>query len=95
MCNFWKENFYLKVSKLVEDSKTKVILLGLSNFFKNNRVNVKIDSNLKFFVKINLKNNAKNIIEKNLNNYKDEIIEGIFPLDYLNINFLIKKDKTY
>ena len=91
MCNFWKENFYLKVSKLVEDSKTKVILLGLSNFFKNNRVNVKIDSNLKFFVKINLKNNAKNIIEKNLNNYKDEIIEGIFPLDYLNINFLIKK----
>ena len=91
MCNYWKENFYLKVSKLVENSKNKVILLGLSNFFKNNRINVKIDSNLKFFVKVNLKSNAKNVIEKNLNNHKDEIIEGLFPLDYLNIDFLIKK----
>ena len=94
MCNYWKENFYLKVSKLVENSKNKVILLGLSNFFKNNRINVKIDSNLKFFVKVNLKSNAKNVIENNLNNHKDEIIEGLFPLDYLNIDFLIKKDKT-
>ena len=91
MCNFWRENFYIKLIKLVEDSKSKVILLGMSNFFKNNRINVKIDTNLKFFVKVNLIKNAKNIIEKNLENHKNEIIEGLFPLDYLNIDFLIKK----
>ena len=91
MCNYWKENFYLRLSKSVDDSKKKIILLGLSNFFKNSRVNIKIDTNLKFFVKVNLEKNAKNVIEKNLDNHKNEIIEGLFPLDYLNIDFLIKK----
>ena len=91
MCNYWKENFYLRLSKSVDDSKKKIILLGLSNFFKNSRVNIKIDTKLKFFVKVNLEKNAKNVIEKNLDNHKNEIIEGLFPLDYLNIDFLIKK----
>ena len=91
MSNYWKENFYFKLSKLVEDSKSRIILLGLSNFFKNNRVNIKIDSNLKFFVKVNLIKNAKNVIEKNLENHKSDIIDGLFPLEYLNISFLIKK----
>lgn len=91
MCNYWKDNFYLRLSKSVDDSKKKIILLGLSNFFKNSRVNIKIDTNLKFFVKVNLEKNAKNVIEKNLDNHKNEIIEGLFPLDYLNIDFLIKK----
>ena len=91
MCNYWKDNFYLRLSKLVDDSKKKIILLGLSNFFKNSRVNIKIDTKLKFFAKVNLEKNAKNIIEKNLESHKNEIIEGLFPLEYLNINFLIKK----
>ena len=91
MCNYWRENFYLKLSKEVDESEGKIILLGLSNFFKNNRINVKIDTNLKFIVKVNLEKNAKNVIEKNLDNHRKEIIDGIFPLDYLNINFLVKK----
>jgi hypothetical protein len=91
MCNYWRENFYLKLGKLVDNNKSKVILLGLSNFFKNNRINIKIDTNLKFFVKVNLIKNAKNIVENNLDNHRKEIIDGLFPLDYLNIDFLIKK----
>ena len=91
MCNYWRDNFYTKLNKLVEEKGGKIILLGLSNFFKNNRINVKIDTNLKFVVKVNLEKNAKSVIEKNLDNHRKEIIEGIFPLDYLNINFLIKK----
>lgn len=91
MCNYWRENFYLKLGKLVDNNKSKVILLGLSNFFKNNRINIKIETNLKFFVKVNLIKNAKNIVENNLDNHRKEIIDGLFPLDYLNIDFLIKK----
>lgn len=91
MCNYWRENFYSKLGKLVDNNKSKVILLGLSNFFKNNRINIKIDTNLKFFVKVNLIKNAKNIVENNLDNHRKEIIDGLFPLDYLNIDFLIKK----
>ena len=90
MCNYWRDNFYLKVSKLVENGG-KIILVGLSNYFKNNRINIKIDTNLKFLVKLNLEKNAKSVIQKNLDNHRKEIIEGIFPLDYLNIDFLIKK----
>lgn len=91
MCNYWRENFYSKLGKLVDNNKSKVILLGLSNFFKNNRINIKIETNLKFFVKVNLIKNAKNIVENNLDNHRKEIIDGLFPLDYLNIDFLIKK----
>jgi hypothetical protein len=91
MCNYWRENFYFKLNKLVDEDSGKIILLGLSNFFKNNRINIKIETNLKFIVKVNLVNNARNVIEKNLDNHRKEIIEGIFPLEYLNIDFLIKK----
>jgi len=91
MCNYWRDNFYSNLSKLVDNTGGKIILLGLSNFFKNNRINIKIDTNLKFLVKVNLIKNAKNVIEKNLDNHRKEIVEGIFPLEYLNIDFLIKK----
>jgi hypothetical protein len=91
MCNYWRDNFYSKLSKLVENNKCKIILLGKSSFFKNNRINIKIETNLKFFVKVNLLKNAKNIVENNLDNHRKEIINGSFPLDYLNIDFLIKK----
>lgn len=94
MCNYWRENFYLKLNKSIESSNKKVILLGLSNFFKNNRINIKIDTDLKFIVKVNLFSNAKKIIEQNLDEYRKDIIDGIFPLDYLNIDFLIKKRET-
>ena len=30
-------------------------------------------------------------MENNLDNHRKEIIDGLFPLDYLNIDFLIKK----
>ena len=42
MCNYLKDNFYSKLNKLVENEKSKIILLGKSNFFKNNRINIKI-----------------------------------------------------
>ena len=91
MANYWKDQFDKNLDSQINKSKNKSILIGLSTYFKNQRVNVKIDTKLKFFVRVDLIEHAKNIIENNLNNYKDEIINGNFPLDLLNLDHLIQK----
>lgn len=91
MSNIWKDEFEKMFNEELNKFKEKVIVIGLSTYFKNQRINVKIDSKLKFFVKVNLNSHAKNIIENNLNNYRDEIINGIFPLSLLNLEHLVQK----
>ena len=92
MNQYWKSKFEIllkrECNKVKEDN---IILLGLNVHFKNNRINVKIDTKLKFFARLNLIDNGKKIIESNLDNHRDEIIAGTFPLQYLDLEFLIKK----
>ena len=66
-------------------------MVGQNIYFKNKKVKVKIDSISKFFIKLNLLNNAKKIIKYNIENYKNDIIDGNFPLQFLEKDFLIKK----
>ena len=47
-----------------------------------------------FFSRLNLIDNAKKVIEYNLDNHRDEIITGTFPLQYLDSEFLIKKRES-
>jgi hypothetical protein len=42
-----------------------------------------------FFLKLNLKQNAQEIIKFNLKKYYDNIVNGEFPLDFINLEFLI------
>jgi len=90
MNQYWKDKFEIYLEEELATDK-KNILIGLSNHFKNTRVNVKIDCKMKFFVDIDCQKNAQNVIKKNLDNFRDEIILGNFPLEYLDTNFLIKK----
>tara|TARA_X000000950_G_scaffold277545_1_gene367135 strand:+ start:84 stop:1064 length:981 start_codon:yes stop_codon:yes gene_type:complete len=91
MINYWKYKFQLLLEKEVKKSKKKVVLIGLNTHFKNNRIYVKINCKLKFFIKVDLVDNAKLVIQNNLDQHRNEIIEGSFPLEYLEIDFLIKK----
>ena len=91
MVNYWKCKFQLLLEKDVKKSKKKVVLIGLNTHFKNNRIYVKINCKLKFFIRVDLVDNAKLVIENNLDQHRNEIIEGSFPLEYLEIDFLIKK----
>ena len=91
MINFWKTKFQEDLDIEVKKYNNKIILIGLSTYFKNHRINVKIDSKLKFFVRVNLTLHAQNIIENNLNNYRNEIISGNFPLNLLDLDHLIQK----
>jgi hypothetical protein len=92
MNQYWKNKFEIILKKECNKIKNKeIILLGLNIHFKNNRINVKIDCKLKFFSRLNLIDNAKKVIEYNLDNHRNEIIAGTFPLQYLDSEFLIKK----
>lgn len=91
MVTEWKTKFQQDLDSEIKKHKDKIILIGMSSYFKNHRINVKIDCKLKFFVRVNLTIHAQNIIENNLNNYKNEIINGTFPLNLLDLESLIQK----
>ena len=87
-----RNKFKLILEKEINKIKKKqIILIGLNTHFKHSRIYVKIDCKLKFFIRLDLAENAKSVIETNLDNHRNEIIEGTFPLEYLEIDFLIKK----
>lgn len=91
---YWKSRIDSAINNMINNSTKYIILIGYSTFFKNHKIGVSIKSNLKFFYKVDLNNHCKKLIEYNLNKYKNDIINGLFPLDYLNLNFLKKKRET-
>jgi len=92
MIEYWKNKLKLLLEKEIKKNKNKqIVLIGLNTHFKNSRIFVKIESKLKFFIKVDLVDNAKNVIKTNLDEHRNEIIEGTFPLEYLEIDFLVKK----
>ena len=92
MTNYWKDQLIILIDNEIKKySGKKIIIIGYNNHFNKNKIFIKINCKLKFFVKVNLIKNAKYIISNNIDNYKHEIINGIFPLEYLNLDYLIKK----
>ena len=96
MNEYWKSKFSLILKRECNKiQKSNIILVGLNIHFKNHRINVKIDCKLLFFARLNLEENSRKVIESNLDNHRDEIIAGTFPLQYLDSEFLIKKESPY
>ena len=59
--------------------------------FKNQKIYVNINANHKYIQKVNLLDHAKNVVSANLKEYYEDIINGDFPLEYLNHQMIIKK----
>lgn len=94
MFQYWKvkmEYYINKLSNKLSNSNKKIILIGYLSFFKNHKIYLNLNIIPKFFLKVNYEFHAKTIIKYNIENSKDDIINGIFDLNYLNIDFLIKK----
>lgn len=87
---YWKTKIDINLLKEINKGN-RIICIGMSTFFKNHRIGIKIVCPIKLFIKLNLEDNAKKIIADNLTNRRDEIIEGTFDLNYLNLDYLIKK----
>jgi hypothetical protein len=91
--SLWKELLDEELGKIHQDTNHKYVLLGLSTFHRNHKVRVKIDTPNKFFIKANPEQHAKEIVEYNLEKYKMHIVDGSFPIKFLDYNFLINQNK--
>jgi len=90
----WKTMMQKEIDNIVEHSRIdNIIIIGLSNFVLDQRIKIDIPTDNKFFVNIEPKLNAKYIVLSNLIQYKLSIVNGEFPLDYLDHNYLIEQRK--
>lgn len=90
--SFWKSSFSTKINNILKrHHNNKLIFIGLSTYHKNHKLKINIDTKNLFFLKLDPKKNAQNIVEFNLDKYKKHIIDGIFPLKYLDHAFMIEQ----
>jgi len=85
----WENKFMELVGEKVKLDK-KNILIGKNNHYKNLGKRINLNTLNKFYIK-NTEDEIKNLIKFNLENYKNDIINGIFPIEYLDFNYLSKK----
>lgn len=90
MTAFWEKNFNDLIRDNIKSDK-KVILIGKNHHYKQLSKKINLPTTNKFFVKTNMKQDIEEIIEHNLDNYRNDIIKGIFPTNYLNFDYLMKQ----
>lgn len=88
---YWKVNFDNTINNLISKIDKLVILVGYNTYFKNHKIYVNVNANHKYIQKVNLLDHAKNVVSTNLKEYYEDIINGDFPLEYLNHQMIIKK----
>jgi len=93
MSQFWENNFIDGIEEKISPKKIN-ILVGQNNHYKSLHKRVNIDCTNKFIVKSDTDDEVKAWIKYNLDNYREEIIQGNFPLDYINYEYLHKKRLT-
>ena len=91
MFQYWKVRMEYYINKIMSSSSKKILLIGYLSFFKNHKIYLNLNIVPKFFIKVNYITHAQSIISYNLDNSRNDIIEGTFDLNYLDINFLMKK----
>jgi hypothetical protein len=88
---YWKVSFNNDINNLISKIDKLVILVGYNTYFKNHKIYVNVNANHKYIQKVNLLDHAKNVVSANLKEYYEDIINGDFPLEYLNHQMIIKK----
>lgn len=93
MSDYWENNFIDMIQNQTKTNKFN-ILVGMNNHYKSLSKRVPIHSTNKFIIKNDIDMDVKSWIRYNLENYKDEIINGTFPIEYINYEHLYKKRQT-
>jgi len=94
--NIWTVKLSEVINKTIQQHQNVYGIIFIGNIIPTINGISKISKNKiiippcyqKFFLKVNFKQNAQEIIKYNLKKYHDDIVEGHFPLDYINLNFL-------
>jgi hypothetical protein len=95
----WKEKLEDFIKKSIKENENSYGIIFIGNTINIKHMKVKViipqsNPTQKFFLKVNLKENAKEIIKYNLKKYHDDIVDGVFPLDYINLDYLINSRET-
>jgi hypothetical protein len=90
----WKEKLDEFIKKSIKENEHSYGLIFIGNTINIKHMKSKVvinqaDTMNKFFLKVNLKQNAQDIIRFNLKKYHDDIVDGSFPLNYINLEYLI------
>lgn len=94
MNKFWEDSLIKKVVNSLP-TKKKSILVGKNHHYRilSKRINFLVSC--KFIIDSNLKEEVKMTIKSNLEEYKNDIINGVFPLQFLDFKSQIKKRISY
>jgi hypothetical protein len=95
----WKEKLEDFIKKSIKENENSYGLIFIGNTINIKHMKTKVlipqaNTMNKFFLKVNFKENAKEIIRFNLKKYHDDIVDGDFPLDYINLEYLINSRET-
>lgn len=93
MTKHWESKFINLIENNLPNKK-KIILIGNNNHYKQLSKKVDLPTTNKFIIKSNEKEEVREIIKHNLQNHKKEIIQGIFPMSYLDFDYLLKRKKS-
>lgn len=91
MTNFWEKNMLDLIEQNIP-SKKKTIIVGYNNHFRNISKKVNIPTNNRFIIEVTNKS-IRNIIKYNLDKNYNDIVKGIYPLENIDFNYLLKNKK--
>ena len=89
MSVYWENKFLELLGEKVKLDK-KNVLIGKNNHYKNLARKINLNTLNKFYIK-NTEDDIKQLIKYNVDTYKSDIVSGVFPLEYLDYNYLSKK----
>lgn len=94
MGEMWKKQLTSQLELFLSTKLNKnIIIIGLSTFVLDHRYKININTDLKFFLKIHYETCASQLIMYNIDMYRMDIIEGKFPIKYLDHIFLSNQRK--
>jgi hypothetical protein len=101
MCIYWETSMEENINSNIEKNK-KNIVIGYNHHFRNINKRINITPNnkpiAKFIIKVT-KSDVRNIVKHNIEKYKEDIINGCYPLDNIDFDYIynnrLKLDTIY
>ena len=95
MTALWVETMKNRLETEVNRYKQKeIIVIGNNHHPKYTGKKIKIPTENFYILKSNVCKDVECLIEYNLENYRNQIVKGTFPIKYLNFNFLKEKKRN-
>jgi len=94
MDRHWQNLFQDHVMNIVNNNRNKrIIFYGNNNHFKHLSKKIELPTASRFYLKTDGNEHCKNIIKGYLDDYRDDIIDGTFPLSFLDHKFINSRRK--